>query len=46
MIKAQQDRIENNNDVINKMKTEISAANGNLKKLKGKDVLWLSIGMT
>ena len=38
MIKAQQDRIESNNDVINKMKTDLSTANGNLKKLKGKDV--------
>ena len=38
MIKAQQDRIESNNDVINKMKTDLSTANGNLKKLKGKDI--------
>ena len=38
MIKAQQDRIESNNDVINKMKTDLSTANGNLKKLKGKDM--------
>ena len=39
MIKAQQDRIESNNDVINKMKMDLSAASGNLKKLKGKDIL-------
>ena len=38
MIKAQQDRIESNNDVINKMKTDLSTANGNLKQLKGKDI--------
>ena len=38
VIKAQQDRIEGNNDVINKMKTDLSTANGNLNKLKGKDI--------
>ena len=39
VIKAQQDRIESNNDVINKMKTDLSTASGNLKKLKGKDII-------
>ena len=38
VIKAQQDRIESNNDVINKMKTDLSTSNGNLKKLKGKEL--------